>query len=120
MKKRSIALAIATISATVYAIYLFVYFIGGVANSEGAEAIGGVIATALVTPHAIMFLIGAIFGWLGVFLKKTWAALTAAILYCVGTLLFLAYAMFGIPILIFGFIGFANQKKLNKKSAESV
>ena len=79
MRKRSIALAIATISATAYAIYLFAYFIGGVANSEGAAAIGGAIATALVTPHAAMFLIGAVFGWLGVFLKQTWAALTAAI-----------------------------------------
>ena len=118
MKRRIIALAIATISATAYAVYLFVYFFGAVANSDGAEAIGGVIATALVTPHTIMFLIGAIFGWLGVFLKKTWAALTAAILYAVSTLLFLTYAMFGIPILIFGFIGYANQKKLNKKSVE--
>jgi len=115
MRKRSIALAIATISATAYAIYLFAYFIGGVANSEGAAAIGGAIATALVTPHAAMFLIGAVFGWLGVFLKQTWAALTAAILYAVGTLLFLMYAMFGIPILVFGFVGYVNQKKLNKK-----
>ena len=115
MKKRSIALAIATICATAYAIYLFVYFVGGVANAEGAEAIGGAIATALVTPHALMFLIGAVFGWLGLLLKKTWAALTAAILYAVGTVLFLAYAMFGVPILIFGFVGYANQKKINKK-----
>lgn len=113
MKKRSIALWLATGLATAYAVYLFVYFVGGTANAEGAEAIGGAIATALVTPHAVMFAIGAIFGWLGVLLRKTWAALVGAILYSVGTLLFLAYAMFGIPILILGFVGYANQKKVN-------
>ena len=113
MKKRSIALMVATLLSTAYAIYLFVYFIGGTAAAEGAEAIGGAIATALVTPHAIMFLIGAVFGWLGVLCKKVWAALVAAILYSVGTLLFLAYAMLGIPLLILGFVGYANQKKIN-------
>lgn len=116
MKKRSIALIIATVLSTAYAIYLFCYFVGGtVSANDAAEAVGGALATALVTPHAFMFLIGAIFGWLGVFLKKTWAALVAAILYSVGTTLFLAYIMFGAPILILGFVGYANQKKINKK-----
>lgn len=117
MKKRSIALIIATVLATLYTVYLFVYFVGGTAGAtDTAEAIGGAIATALVTPHAVMFLIGAVFGWLGVFLKKSWAALVAAILYSVGSLLFLMYIMFGAPILIVGFIGYANQKKINKKT----
>lgn len=117
MKKRSTALIIATVLSTVYAIYLFCYFIGGTASSnDAAEAIGGAIATALVTPHASLFLIGAIFGWLGVFLKKAWAALVAAILYAVGMFLFMVYIMFAAPIMILGFIGFANQSKLNKKA----
>lgn len=119
MKKRSVALCIATLLATAYAVYLFVYFVGGTAASEGAEALGGAIATALVTPHALMFLIGAVFGWLGFLLKKSWAALVAAILYSVGTLLFLAYAMFGVPILIIGFVGYSKQKKLNKAAVEN-
>ena len=116
MKKRSIALLIATILATAYTLYLFVYFIGGVSSAEGAEAVGGAIASALVAPHAIVFLIGAVFGWLGFFIKKSWAALVAAILYAVATILFLLYAMFGVPILIVGFIGYANQKKISKKT----
>ena len=121
MKKRSIALIIATVLATAYTVYLFAYFVGGTANaSDTAEAIGGAIATALVTPHAIMYLIGAVFGWLGVIIKKSWAALVAAILYSVGSLLFLMYIMFGAPILILGFVGYANQKKLNNKNAEAV
>lgn len=120
MKKRSIALMIATVLATVYAIYLIAYFYGVNKNADGAaEALGGAIATAMVTPHMVMFAIGAVFGWLSVFMKANWSALVAAILYTVGTVLFFAYFMFGAPILILGFIGYANQKKLNAAPAET-
>ena len=67
----------------------------------------------------VTFVIGAIFGWLGVFLKVSWGALVAAILYAVGTVLFLAYIMFGAPIMILGFVGYAKQKKINKALAEA-
>ncbi len=116
MKKRSIMLLVATILSTAYAIYLLCYFVGGTAAASGTEeAIGGAIATALVMPHLILFLIGAIFGWVGFLFKKAWLALVAAILYSVGTLFFLAYAMFGIPLLILGFVGYAKQRKINKE-----
>lgn len=114
MGKRSKILMAATALATIYVVYLISYFFGTTANSEGAEAVGGAIATALVMPHMLMFLIGAIFGWIGVIAKKSWAALVGAILYSVGTLLFMLYAMFGAPILILGFVGYSKQKKLNK------
>lgn len=110
---RSKILFISNALATLYTIYLISHFVGGTLNSDGAEAVGGAIATALVTPHMIMFLIGAIFGWLGFVFKKSWAALVAAILYSVGTLFFLMYVMFGVPILVLGFIGYSKQKKLN-------
>ncbi len=118
MRKRSILLTVATVLASAYAVYLFCYFVGGTAAASGTDAISGAIATALVTPHAVTVLIGAVFGWVGVLVKKSWAALVAAILYSVATLLFLANAMFTIPLLILGFIGYANQKKLNKKNAQ--
>lgn len=113
---RSKILFLANILATLYTVYLISYFSGTTLNADGAEAIGGAIATALVTPHMIMFLIGVIFGWIGFLAKKSWAALVAAILYSVGTLFFLVYAMFGVPILIFGFIGYSKQKKLNSQN----
>lgn len=110
---RSKVLLVANILATLYAVYLITYFGGGVINSESsAEAAGGAIATALVAPHMFMFLLGAVFGWVGFFIKKGWAALVAAILYSVGTLFFIVYFMFGVPILVLGFIGYANQRKL--------
>ena len=111
---RSKCLLVSNLLAAAYSIYLVCYFFGGTLNASGTEAIGGAIATALVLPHMLMFLLGAIFGWLGYLAKKSWAALVAAILYSVGTLFFLAYAMFGIPLLILGFVGYSKQKKLLK------
>ena len=115
MKTRSKILAIATVLATAYSIYMICYFVGGTANAKSTEeAVVGAIATALVAPHMILFSIGAIFGWIGLFLRASWSALVAAILYSVATLFFLIYIMYGAPILILGFIGYAKQKKINK------
>ena len=86
MKTRSKILGIATTLATAYTIYLIYYFIGGTAQASGTEALAGAIATALVLPHMLLFLIGAVFG---------------------------------IPILIFGFIGYAKQKKINNEIQKS-
>lgn len=111
---RSKMLLVSNLLASAYAIYLITYFVGGTASAEGTAAVGGAIATALVMPHMIMFLIGAVFGWIGYLGKMSWAALVGAILYSVGTLFFLAYFMFGVPLLVFGFIGYSKQKKLLK------
>lgn len=120
MTKRSKILFIATALSTIYTVYLFSYFFGTTTSSEGAEAVGSAIATALVMPHAITFLVGAVFGWIGYLAKATWSALVAAILYAVATLLFLAYFMFGVPILVLGFVGYAKQKKLNKNTPTEI
>lgn len=116
--KRSKVLIVATVLATLYAVYLICYFMDASTAADTSEAVGGMIATALVTPHMAVMLIGAIFGWLGVFLKKTWAALVAAILYAVAAVLFFMYIMFSAPILILGFVGYANQKKINNSNGE--
>ena len=42
--------------------------------------------------------------------------IVAAILYSDATLFFLAYFMFGVPILGLGFVGYGKQKKLNKEA----
>ena len=116
---RSKILLAASALATAYTVYLIVYFGNGVMNTDGAEAVGGAIATALVMPHMVMFLIGAIFGWIGFLGRKSWAALVAAIVYSVGTLVFVMYAMFGIPILVLGFIGYSKQKKINLQNTQN-
>ena len=118
-KERSKVLFVCNILATLYAIYLIAYFTGvNTADvKDDAEALGGAIATALVTPHIIMIVLGAIFGWLGFALKKSWGALVAAILYCVAFVLFFVYFMFTIPLIILGFVGYTKQKQLTGKKA---
>ena len=115
-KGRSKVLFVANVLATLYVIYLVTHFGSAVTADDTAEAIGGAIATALVTPHMVVTAIGAVFGWLGFFTKKSWGALVAAILYCVGGLLFLMYVMFSVPLLILGFVGYSKQNKINKSA----
>lgn len=112
-KNRSKALFICALLATAYSIFLMTYFGSSMTSSDSTEAIGGAIATALVTPHMVVVTLGAIFSWLGFFLRKSGFALVGAILYCVGAVLFLMYAMFCIPLIIMGFVGYSKQKKLS-------
>ena len=111
---RSKALFVCALISAIYVIYLISYFGTAMGNLDSSEEIGGAIATALVTPHIIVMGLGSLFSWIGFFFKKAWAALVGAILYCLGTLLFIMYFIFCIPIIIFGFIGYAKQKNLTK------
>lgn len=114
--KRSKVLFVCAILATAYALYMIVYFGSSMSSSDTAEAIGGAIATALVTPHMILVSLGAIFCWLGFFLRKAWGALVGAILFCVAAVAFLVYAFFCIPLIILGFVGYSKQKKVLKEN----
>ena len=112
-KNRSKILFICAVLATMYVTFLISYFGNSMGDLNSGEEIGGLFATAMVTPHIVVIGIGAVFSWLGFFLRKSWCALVGAILYCVGSLLFILYIMFGIPLIILGFIGYAKQKTLN-------
>lgn len=114
-KERSKVLFVASLITTVYMIYLMVHFGSSMFVEDSAEALGGAIATAMVTPHMLFVGLGGVFSWIGFIFKKSWAALVAAILYCVGAILFLIYALFLVPSIILGFVGYAKQKDLTKK-----
>ncbi len=109
---RSKALFVCAILATVYSLYLIIYFGSSIFSSNSSEAISGVLATALVTPHMVCMSVGAIFSWIGFSLRKSWAALVGAILYCVAALLFMLYAILCIPMIVLGFVGYANQRNI--------
>ncbi|MDL2220202.1 hypothetical protein LJC55_00870 [Eubacteriales bacterium OttesenSCG-928-N14] len=110
-RKLNIPLLISAIIATAYCIYLIVYFSGTMSNAQtGTEAAGGVIATALVTPHLICVAIGAVFNIAVLFVQKRGFALVAAILYVVAAVLFLMYALFLLPSIVLSFIGYARMK----------
>ena len=116
--QRSKASFWATVIAFAYGIYAFTYWAGTNASTEGdAEAIGSAIATILVLPHLLVTWLGIIFGMFGFFARKPGFQLTAAILYAVAALLFFLYAIFLLPSIVLGFIGYTVQKKLNKPSS---
>ena len=111
-KERSKVLFVCALLATAYLVYLIVYFGGSMGDLSSDEEIAGALATALVTPHMILIGVGAIFSWLGFFLKRAWGALVGAILYCVSALIFIMYAPFCVPLIVLGFIGYSKQKSL--------
>lgn len=88
-KGRSKLLFITAIASLAYAIYMISYIYGANAETkDAAEQLGTAIASALIMPHLIMMSLGAIFSWLGFFLKATWGALVGAILFLRWTLLY--------------------------------
>lgn len=115
-KKRSWALLISALLGVAYSIYIVSYFSGAVTGTQtGSEAVGGAIATALVTPHMICVVIAAIFNSIAALANKRGFALVGAILYCVAAVMFLMYAPFVLPSIILSFIGYARLGKINKK-----
>ncbi len=118
-KKKSVALIISAALGVLYSIYIISYFSGAVGGaSSGSEALGGAIATALATPHMICVVIAAIFNVIAALTNKRGFALTGAILYCVGAVLFLMYGMFVVPSIILSFIGYAKLRKMAKRELE--
>lgn len=111
--KRSKALLISAIIASIYVIYLIAHFGGAITGTtDTAEQIGATLATALVTPHMILVLLAVIFNWVSYFTNKRGLALTAGILYSVGGVVFLLYIFFVIPSIILSFVGYANLKTI--------
>lgn len=117
-RKRSLCLLLSAVVGTLYVGYLLYYFYGvangAVQNADAAESLGSSIAVALVTPHLLIGALGVIFNWIGWAGNKRGFALTSAILYSVAAVIFMAYAPFMIPEIVFGFVGFARLKKINE------
>lgn len=113
-KRRSKLLFVTAILALAYGIYIISYVVNANATAgDSAEKVGSALATALLTPHMVVMVLGAIFCWLGFFLKANWGALVGAILFCVGLLFMPLYFMFSVPLLILAFISYSKQKKIN-------
>ncbi len=115
-EKRRVSLLIAALLGTAYLVYLISYFLGTVnaPSTDSATQAGGLIATALVTPHIICVALSVVFGWLAWTLKMAGFALVAGILYCVAGVIFLMYFPFVIIQMILSFVGYAKTKKAKK------
>lgn len=118
--RRSKAAFLAALFGAAYAVYSILYWggvVGQTQTTDSAEAIGAGIATLLVLPHVIVTVLGALFGVIGFFSRSAGLILTSAILYSVAAALFFVYALFLVPSIVLGFVGYVNQKKLKQASA---
>ena len=141
--KRSIALLISNILATIYAVILLrlVWTVGSVLIESGDleplkamgilfeiifELLGDYIfeyfavyfvLLALLCSHVIAVVVGCLIGWIAYFCKKSFGAKIAAILYVIATICFIGYIYLGLPMIIFGFVGAHNQEKINNRIA---
>jgi hypothetical protein len=116
-ERRSKASFFGALLGVAYAVYSVVYWSGAAdatSSDDLGEAIGAGLALAFVFPHMVVTVIGAIFAVIGFFTRSTGLTLTGAILFSSAALLFLLYAAFLIPSIILGFVGYANQKKMNR------
>lgn len=71
---------------------------------------------AVVSLHTFLFTLATVFSWVGYICRSAGFALSAAVLYLVGTLLCPIFILSGLPIIILGFVGQGCQRKLNKRS----
>lgn len=108
--KRSVLLAIALALSVAYLAYSAFYWLGGAADSSGADAAGFAIASALVMPHLVCVLIGTVFNCLAFFMSKRVFALVAGILYAVAMLLFPMYFFFVVIQAVLCFVAYARMK----------
>ncbi|BAK81151.1 hypothetical protein [Candidatus Arthromitus sp. SFB-rat-Yit] len=110
--KRSKLLLVSAVFSTLYLIYIFSYFLNGLASSSsGAEVVGVGIASFLVAPHVFMVLLGVLFNWIGWGMNKRWAALVSGILYSVSIFFMILYGIFVIIQVILCFVGYAKMGK---------
>ncbi|MGL4760713.1 MAG: hypothetical protein ACRCWG_04570 [Sarcina sp.] len=111
--QKSKAAIISGVLGALYSIYLIVHFGGSMfATNDGAEALGGAIASVMIMPHLILVILASIFMLIGAFINKVGFVLTGAILFCVGGAAFFLYALFVVPSIVFGFIGYSKVKKI--------
>lgn len=122
-ERRSKAGFFGALLGVAYAIYSVVYWSGAAGEAASGDdagaAIGAGLAVALVLPHMVITVIGAIFAVIGFFARSSGLTLTAAILFSSAALLFLIYAAFLVPSIVLGFVGYANQKKMNRAYKEA-
>lgn len=137
--KRSKALFVSNILATLYSVYLLWTFGGAVIAAGGVAFIDALmdyfreafalldfigedstaltilyVVLVLLAAHIVLFVLGTIIGWLALAGKKP--GKTAAVMFLLGTVCFPLYLFFGLPITIIAFVGSGTQKKLNAET----
>ena len=79
----------------------------------GLGTVAGGVASIVLLPHFISAVFASVLGIIGFFTKNDGFILASAILFTVAVALFFLSGLILLPIVILGFIGYANQRRLN-------
>jgi len=112
MKNISKALIISTVIGSTYLIYLIITYSNIDLNEENAPAFLAIFMT-LSMPHLYLTGFACLLGWVAILTKKPIFSLLSAIAFFIAAFVFPLYAIFLLPSILFGFIGYRNQKRLS-------
>ena len=116
-KKRSLWLLVAGIAATIYVLYLFVYYGNLVSSTDGVAHETAVTLTVFIAPHLILTSIAVVFNWFAFVTNVRALAIGSGIVYiigCIAGILYLPSNLLVIPSAILSFVGFAKLKEINE------
>lgn len=100
----------AAIIATVYVLFILVFFAGNEVYKTFPIAV----------PHAIISVIVVSIAWAAYFTQVKSLLLTAAIGYCLMAGTFLIYGLFMVLPIVFGFVGYAQVRNAGKREREAL
>ena len=79
----------------------------------GLGTVAGGVASIVLLPHFISTVFASVLAILGFLTRNDGFILAAAILFSVALSLFFLSGLFLLPVVVMGFIGYANQRRLN-------
>jgi len=79
----------------------------------GFGTVASGVASIVLLPHFISAVIASVLGVIGFFARNEGFVLAAAILFSVALAMFFLSALVLLPVVVLGFVGYANQRRIN-------
>ena len=114
MLKKNKTMVISMVLAIIWTVISLYGYIdaGSIVNStDAAEAFGGMVGMAMITPYMIVAFVGTILHVVGAVVYKPGLTLSGLICECVSILLMVTWGFGFIPTIILGFIGYSKMRK---------
>jgi hypothetical protein len=83
----------------------------------GLGTVAGGVASIVLLPHYISAVFASVLAAIGFLTRNEGFILAASTLFCVAVAMFFLSGLLLLPVVILGFIGYANQRRLNAVSA---
>ena len=79
----------------------------------GLGTVAGGVASIVLLPHFISAVFASVLGLVGFFTRNDGFILASAIVFTLAVAMFFLSGFFLVPVVVLGFIGYANQRRLN-------